>query len=172
VADGNPREALRHLRADFEEVRQAERDRERSSGSETVATSARILGARVTDAEGNPVEVFDSGSVVGIEIDIEADAPLVNGIVGFSLENSAGHIVFGTNSKLMGVQLATFTGKRTFSFRMDDLRLGEGQISVIAAIAESSGVEVDRKTDAATFGVKTDGTSLGIVYAKPVMTVE
>jgi hypothetical protein len=31
---------------------------------------------------------------------------------------------------------------------------------------------VDRKTDAATFGVKTDGTSLGIVYAKPVMTVE
>jgi len=172
VADGNPREALRHLRADFEEVRQAERDRERSSGSETVATSARILGARVTDAEGNPMEVFDSGSVVGIEIDIEADAPLVNGIVGFSLENSAGHIVFGTNSKLMGVRLATFTGKRTFSFRMDDLRLGEGQISVIAAVAESSGVEVDRKTDAATFGVKTDGTSLGIVYAKPVMTVE
>ncbi|MGX7680722.1 ABC transporter ATP-binding protein [Jatrophihabitans sp. DSM 45814] len=171
VADGEPRDALRHLRADFEEVRNAERARERVSGERTATTSARIAAVRVTDADGRSRAVLNSGSTVCVEIDVEADTSLANGIVGFSLENSSGQGVYGTNSKLLGIALPTFQGLQTFTFRVNDFFLGEGQISVIAAVAEGSGVEIDRKVDAATFSVQTDGTTLGIVYAKSELTV-
>jgi len=171
VADGEPRDSLRHLRADFEQTRISERERERSTGRPMVATSPRILAVRLTDAGGGPLDLLNSGSTVGIEIDVESDTEFPGGIIGISMQDSAGHMIYGTNSRMLGIGLPTFVGRRTFGFRINDFFLGAGQISVTAALAEASGVEVDRKVDAATFGVQTDGTTVGIVFAKPEFTI-
>jgi Wzt-like putative exopolysaccharide export protein len=83
-----------------------------------------------------------------------------------------GQMVYGTNTKLMGVQLPDFTGKRSFIIELPSLLLGEGSYTIQAAVAERSGIEIDRMNDAAVLTVESDGRSVGFVHTVPSVIEE
>ena len=166
--DGEPREALRHLRADFELARQEEREREREMEILTQSkTRASVVAAEVCDGSGNPLHTVKPGDDVGIRVTIDATEPIQDWILGVSIANPLGQLAYGTNTRLMGVRMPTFTGMRRFIVSLPNLQLGEGMYTIQAAVAEQSGVEIDRLSDAATLTVEADGQSIGFVYADP-----
>jgi ABC-2 type transport system ATP-binding protein len=166
--DGEPREALRHLRADFELARQEERERERSrDAAEVRASRAQVVRVEVLDAGGRPLTATKPGEDVSIRVRVEAADRLEDWILGVGIDSQLGQAVYGTNTRLLGVPMPPLRGERVFEVRLPRLWLGEGQYSVHGAIAESSGIEIHRLSDAATFSVESDGHSIGYIHTQP-----
>jgi ABC-2 type transport system ATP-binding protein len=168
--DDEPLVALRHLRADFEESRKEERERERMGDSGQHTTRAHITDVRVTSHGRRDSSTIAPGDPLAIHIDVVADEELTGWILGIALHQNGGQMVFGTNTKLMGVELPAFRGERTFTVRFPHVWLGEGFYSVQAAIAEHSGVEIDRVPDACSLSVEGDGRSIGTLYSQPTVS--
>ena len=166
--DGEPRDALRHLRADFEATREEERERERDRDAAEVRTSrARVVRVDVLDTAGQPLKATKPGEDVSIRVRVEATDRLEDWILGVGIDSPLGHVVYGTNTRLLGVPMPPLLGDGVFEVRLPHLWLGEGQYSVHGAIAEGSGVQVHRLIDAATFSVESDGHSIGYLHTQP-----
>ena len=172
AVDGEPRAALRHLRADFETTRQEERERERGSDVAQQPTRARILSLAVHDSHDAPLRTMRPGEDIAISVEIEATEELSDWILGVGIDTPLGQVVYGTNTKLAGVRMPALAGRRTFTVRLPAVGLGEGQYSVHGAIAERSGVEIDRLRDAAPFVVESDGGSVGYLHLNPEFPAE
>ena len=171
--DGPPREALRHLRADFEVTRS--RDRERERGRDAVAggaTRARIAAVQLGDVQAGERVVFVAGSDLSVHVTVSPDEPLVDWILGVGIDGPSGQVLFGTNTKLMGQPMPDCRTTTTFTITIRGVWLGEGTYTVHAAIAEGSGVEVDRMREAATLVVESDGTAIGPVYASAILSAD
>jgi len=166
--DGEPRDALRHLRADFEAAREEERERERDRDAAEVRTSrARVVRVDVLDTAGQPLTATKPGEDVSIRVHVEATDRLEDWILGVGIDSPLGQVVYGTNTRLLGVPMPPLLGAGVFEVRLPHLWLGEGQYSVHGAIAEGSGVQVHRLIDAATFSVESDGHSIGYLHTQP-----
>jgi ABC-2 type transport system ATP-binding protein len=165
--DGEPRDALRHLRADFETARQEERERERQTEIAQQPAAARICSLTVRDSAGQPLRRMRPGADIVISVEIDATEKLSDWILGVGIDTPLGQVVYGTNSKLAGVELPPLQGRRSFDVRLPAVGLGEGQYSVHGAIAERSGVEIDRLRDAAPFVVEADGVGVGYLHLQP-----
>lgn len=169
--DGDPLAAMRHLRHDFEATRNAERERERASTDSQRSARARIVRVTV-DERGNSAQRMKPGDDLTLHIDIDAAEELSSWILGASIETSTAQVVYGTNTKLMSVGMPVTRGQHRFTLTLPELQLGEGIYSVHAAIAEGSGVEIDRLRDAATITVETDGQSIGFLHTRPTLKFE
>ena len=157
VLDGSPREALRTLRADYEVARQEAQER----APETLPSShARVVSVEVLDRAGAPRDVIQPRDDVVLAITVEAEEELRDWMLGVGIETGLGHVVWGTNSKLLHVPMAPIRGRQRFELLLPDLALGEGQYHVHGAIAEWVGPEIHRLPLAATLTVK--GSSQGV----------
>lgn len=165
--DAEPREVLQHARADFESTRQEERARERQYEVTQQAARARVTAVTARDIAGSVLTTMKPGSDVVLHVDIEAEEELSNWILGIGIDTPLGQAVYGTNTKLMKVEMPSFHGRGSFELRLPALWLGEGHYTVHGAIAEGSGVEIDRLPDAATFAVESDGRSVGYIHTDP-----
>ena len=185
--DGDPVEALRHLRADFElirrqEAQQAQRARTGPPGERAIALDgepipdlqqegvaegsgleATVTGVRLTDGAGAQIESFTPGSELRIEVDVEAHRPMSDATVGVSIETPLGQLIYGTNTKLMDVIVPEISGRHTFIFRLPDVVLAEGQYGISATIARQNGIELDRLQQAATLTVYASGRGVGFI---------
>ena len=168
--DGDPLIAARNLRTDFEIVRHADRDRERSSELGTTASRARVVAVTLDD-EGNSSITMRPGGELQFHVDVDASEKLEGWFLGISIESSLGQIAFGTNTKLMGVALPDVIGSRRVTIAVSDLQLGGGVYSVHAAISERSGIEIDRIRDAATVIIESDGRSVGLLNGRTEVTI-
>jgi ABC-type polysaccharide/polyol phosphate transport system ATPase subunit len=170
--DGDPREALRHLRTDFDAMREEERERERHDRTAQTATRARVASVNIVDDSGQRLDAIKPGDALTVCVDVDADEPLQRWILGISIETPLGQIVYGTNTKLLGLSLPPVSGRRQFKFRLPELWLGEGPYALQAAIAEGSGVEIHRLSDAATLHVESNGQSIGYLHARPELSAD
>ncbi len=161
--DGEPLIASRNLRADFEVVRHA--DRERESELATHSTRARVLRVTLDDDETTTLHL-PPGRDISLHVEIDAIERLENWVLGVGIESSLGQVAYGTNTKLMGVSLPDCQGRQRFTVTLTGLQLGEGVYSVHAALAERSGVEIDRLRDAAALIIESDGRSVGMLHAE------
>ncbi len=184
VVDGPPREALRHLRADFDTMRQNDIEQQREKAQEiaqreqddsvtatqldgppVVVQAGEITGVRLHDALGAPVQVIAPGESVQVTVSAQLSGRVDDAVVGIGVDTQLGQVVFGTNTKLMGVRLAPMSGRVELTFRLPQLWLGEGQYSIHAALAREGGIELHRLREAATLTVHADGRSVGFVAA-------
>jgi ABC-2 type transport system ATP-binding protein len=121
----------------------------------------------VLDTAGQPLKATKPGEDVSIRVRVEATDRLEDWILGVGIDSPLGHVVYGTNTRLLGVPMPPLLGEGVFEVRLPHLWLGEGQYSVHGAIAEGSGVQVHRLIDAATFSVESDGHSIGYLHTQP-----
>jgi ABC-2 type transport system ATP-binding protein len=166
LADGAPVEALRVLRNEFDQVRQAELDRQQQA-SEAVAEAApaRVESVEVLGADGAPLTTISSGDEVVVRLTARSDVPVVDPIIGIGVETTLGLSVYGTHTRLLGLQLEPLHGTKTYTFRLAGLHLGEGSYVVHGAIARASGEELHRLAEAAQLTVLGDGRAVGFLAA-------
>jgi ABC-2 type transport system ATP-binding protein len=166
--DGAPVDALRHLRADFEVMRQddidqqREIDQQRPDAVETVA-AARVTGVTVKDRAGSPLSTIEPGADLFIDVDVVVDGTVGDPVIGIGIDSMLGQVVFGTNTKLMGRKLPALSGRSRHSFLLPAVWLGEGQYTVHAALARDGGVELNRLPNAAPLTVHARGRAVGFV---------
>ncbi|WP_250442491.1 ABC transporter ATP-binding protein [Actinotalea sp. C106] len=169
IADGEPREALRTLRGEFEHTRQEEIAREQEAGQEagSLPTSkARVEAIRLMGEDGTPVSEISPGQDLRIGLTLQADERVDQPIIGVGIDTPLGQNVFGTNTKLLGRRLDSLSGRKEVEFRLPGLQLGEGAYTVHGAIAADSGAELHRLIEGAQFTVTTGGGSVGFVWTQ------
>jgi len=167
AADGTPREALKVLRADFESARQVEVERAENASDEPVKRlRARFSGVALrsdSGAVGHPT--LRSGEGLTVAVEIEAATPLEDWEIGVGIATPLGIALYGTNTRLLGVQLSRHVGTGRFEFHLQQLGLGEGDYSVQASITGPDGTAIDTVAQAAEFSVEGDGRSQGALSA-------
>ena len=92
---------MRHLRHDFEETRNAERERERESTNAQRSARAKIAAVS-TDSSGNNSLLMKPGDDLTLHIDVDATERLSGWALGISIETSTAQVVYGTTTKLLG----------------------------------------------------------------------
>ncbi len=100
--DGAPVDALRHLRADFETMRQEDIAAQREASTEVVA-AARVTGVTVTDTAGSIVDTITPGTGLLVNVDVAVDGRVDDPVIGMGIDSPLGQVVYGTNTKLMNV---------------------------------------------------------------------
>jgi ABC-2 type transport system ATP-binding protein len=168
IADGPPRDSLKVLRAEFEVTRISDRDKDRER-EEQAPPAASVQSVRLSDGRGAPVTTLAPGSDLVVAVEVSAPDGLSDWMLGIGIDTPLGQAVFGTNTQLMGLTMPPLQGTRTFEIALPGLWLGEGQYSVHGALAANSGIEIDRRSEAATFTVEAAGRSVGYVHAEPTL---
>jgi len=162
VLDGDPRDALRTLRADFETARQDDEQR-RGERTGQPQTTALVEGVRALDPSGRPVTVFRPGDDLVLEVTVRAVEPLTDWMLGVGLDTPLGQVVFGTHTGLLGVSVPDLAAgtSQVFQMLLPDLRLGQGEYFVHGAVATTGGSEIHRLAQAAMVSVTSAGDSAG-----------
>ena len=157
--DGDPRDATRLLRRDFEVVRQA--DQEAARAADTARPVARVERVRLLDATGAVTDAIGYGEPCAVEVDVQADTRLDDWVLGIGIDTPTGHGLWGTNTQLLGQRLEPLIGARTLRLEVPGLHVGGGQYQLHGAIATWNGPEVHRLPEACSFTVVADGTTVG-----------
>ena len=171
-ADGKPLEALRVLRDDFDATRREDVERaqkadtdepEQRSGPKTRVTSMRVSAG----GSSGTTAVIQPGDDVTVAVDIETDTPLERWFLGIAINTPLGQSVFGTNTRLMGIDLPRVSRQASFQFRLPAVALGEGDYTIDAAVALENGLEVHRLVGGARVVVHATGNAVGFVHMEP-----
>ncbi|TKV58899.1 ABC transporter ATP-binding protein [Nakamurella flava] len=162
--DGPPVDALRHLRADFEVMRQEDMEKQREAvGDSEPPSAARIVGVTVSGDDGRRISVIEPGDPLVIDVDVDVDGRVEDPVLGIGIDSPLGQVVYGTNTKLMGRRLPPLSGPSRHTFRLPQVWLGEGQYTVHAAFARDGGVELHRLPGAASLTVHASGRGVGFL---------
>ena len=164
ISDGEPRDGLRVLRSEFDQIRAAEIERQQAAAGNVPEERPRAeVHAVQLLQRGTPVEEIGTGSPLEVRVVVDAHERLDDWVLGFGFDSSIGQGVFGTNSKLLGVPMPALSGRGTFDFTIPATHLGEGSYTVHAAIAGPTGAELHRLREAARLTVGADGREVGYV---------
>lgn len=165
VTDGTPREALRTLRADFEEVRQEEVERRQLTEEQTLnraiarftgislATSAGVTeSAEIAPGEQLTVlmETFTAGEIADFKIGVGIATPL-------------GTVLWSTTTELLGDHVPPMRGTGLYQFALRDIPLAAGEYTVQTTLSGLDGREIHHVPTAAQFSVDDTLTSVGPV---------
>ncbi|MGY5885430.1 ABC transporter ATP-binding protein [Modestobacter lacusdianchii] len=157
AVDGDAREAIRTLRADFDEQTSTERE------SHQTVERARVVAVQALDPAGRPTRVHAPGQDLLIRVTVEADEPLTDWVLGIGIDSHTGQGVFGTNTQLLDTPLAPLVGRGTYDIRLSGLSLGEGDYHLHGALALWNGATFQRLSEAASLSVEGAGRSIGPV---------
>jgi ABC-2 type transport system ATP-binding protein len=156
IVDGTAREAIRTLRADFDE--QSTEDR-----SAETQIAARVVSVKPVGPDGLPVRQLIPGADLVLRVTVEADETLDDWVLGVGIDTPTGQQVFGTNTAMLGIGLDPLSGRRSVDIRLAGLHLGEGDYHVHAAMALRDGPSFSRLGEAAAVHVEGSGRSIGPV---------
>lgn len=160
VVDGPPVEALRS----FREAHAAEVAPVTEEGSREL----EVVKVVVTDGQGTPKDRFAPGEDLSVEIEVLAHEPQARWGLGIGIHNQVETLVFGTNSRFLGVALGPIDGRRRFRYDFRDLPLMEGQYFVTIAADDGVGVtEYHRARRVTGFRVESTALDLGVVHLSP-----
>ncbi|MFD6166695.1 ABC transporter ATP-binding protein [Oerskovia sp. NPDC060287] len=177
IADGEPREALRTLRDEFDLIRQEdvereharlaeEHEREAEKAEEEAKVIERVVveSVELFDDQGSPVSLLQPGDNLNVAITVNATTPVTGAYVGTGIDTALGVNVFGTNTKLLGVTVPPLNGRHRIDFRLPDLHIGEGTYSLHGSVSDAAGAEFHRLRDAVSLRVEADGRSIGVTW--------
>jgi ABC-2 type transport system ATP-binding protein len=166
VLDGSPRDALSTLRADHETARQDDHERRQQSPGQQAepATRATVEAVRVLGPEGAPMSKAEPGNDLILEATVLAHAQtLTDWVLGVGIDTPLGQARYGTHTGLLGFALPDLRAgeRRSFRFKLDDVRLDHGDYYVHAAVAETSGIEPHRLPQGAMLSISAGPESVG-----------
>jgi ABC-2 type transport system ATP-binding protein len=169
MLDGAPREAIRALRAGFEQDRKEEEGRRADAGQ--VGSRGSIQSVELRTASGDPVRVIASGDAVVARVCVDLDNIVERWMMGLTIETPAGQRVYGINTHAAGVELKTGAGRHEVEFMLPRVHFAEGDYVVRVGIAEVPGEMMDSQAQAATFSVNSPTPGNGVVAVDTVIDV-
>jgi ABC-2 type transport system ATP-binding protein len=159
VVDGTPVDALRAFRERYN----VQAGQEPEHGDRRL----EILKPTITDGDGRPKDRFAPGDALGIEFEVLAHEPTDDWVAGVAISNHLDLLVYGTNTRVQGIELPPVSGRRRVAFRFDSIPMVEGQYYVTVAVHPKVGPEYHRLDRAVSFKVFSDAADEGVLYLNP-----
>ena len=166
--DGKPADALRLLRAGFEDDRQHE---ELSHPDAAPRSGARIDAVAVLDADGQPATSIGTGDDLVVRVSVDPRGRLEDWLAAIAIETNLGHSLFRFNTRTAGMDLASLDRPATVDFRLPALPLGEGSYIVNVGIGRATGETIHRVPAAATLAVRGPFVGTGVLGVRPTVSV-
>lgn len=107
--------------------------------------SAAIKSVRITDAGERDIKSkIETGSIFNIVVDLEAKTYLSDFVIGFSLRNLMGVVIYGTNTNLMDMQLPELTqGQSMIANFQIPCYLNKGVYTLTIGVHSQEGISYD-----------------------------
>jgi ABC-2 type transport system ATP-binding protein len=158
--DGAPREAIRELRAAFDEAR---RDELEKRGVERSGARGTIRSVELRTPEDQPLLQMAAGAPMLARIAVDLDDSVDRWMMGLAIETPLGQRVYHVNTHLEGVDLKSGAGRHEVEFALPSLPLGEGEYVVRIGVGEVVGEMLDLQAQAATFAVDSETAGNGVI---------
>jgi ABC-2 type transport system ATP-binding protein len=154
---GSARLAVKNFREILEgrRVAEAEAAHEEARPGEVEHVEIDVAG-RGPDAEVHP------GDTITMRATFSHTTPLQDWSCGFKVENQFGHLVYGTNTRKLGIRLAPLHGRATVEFSMPNVQFGGGPYFVHVFLAKPSGEHIAIQREAVRFVVADDESQEGV----------
>ncbi len=165
-ADDVPAIALRVLRSEFDHIRSEELSRANVEHGEAPEPVVQVKSIEAL-SHGQTVQTVEPGQPMTVRVTLEARKRLEDWILGMGFDSATGQVIYGTNSKLMGVRLGPVDGTAEFEFEIPRLPLGAGTYTIHGAVADRAGAELHRLREGARFVVAGDGSEVGFLTLGP-----
>ncbi|MHB8464866.1 MAG: ABC transporter ATP-binding protein [Acidimicrobiales bacterium] len=118
-------------------------------------------------------ETLRPGEPLQFRIGYEARRGEVSDIVaGIALYSSIGVMIYGTNSHLMGQDLAPVSGSGVITFAVKDLPLLDGTYRLTVGLHNLGGLQYDHWEQQVLFEVEAPGRDIGVVRLDTTIDVE
>lgn len=163
TADGPPREALRVLRTEFDQIREGEIARERALLQDGPTVDVKITSVGMVHA-GTQVTSVAAGEPLTVRITVDAPTPLESWALGFGFDSLGGQTIYATNSRMLGVTMPPVSGVQSFDFQVPATMLGEGTYSLHGIITDGGGSELHKVREAASLEVTAAGREAGYLH--------
>ncbi len=166
VTDGTPREALRSLRADFEEARQEEVERTQLMEEHTLNRAiARFTGISLaTGGTVVPNPEIPSGGPLTVLMEARTEGEVANFKIGVGIATPMGSVLWSTTTELLGARLPALRGTGLYQFALDGIPLAAGEYTVQTTLSGLDGREIHHVPVAAQFTVNDTKKSIGPVH--------
>lgn len=125
VKDGAPREVVAYYHHAMESAEE---------GAERGNRQIVVTGIELANAEGATATDFETGETMKVRVSFHAAEPVQDPIFGISIEDYRGFTVYGTNTKLKGLELGMLAGDGVVEFDFKSLPMLEGRYLVSVAI--------------------------------------
>jgi len=135
--DGTTREAIARYRRLLAEDRSPD---ELAAGlREWGSGEARIVSARLLDADGDERRQFAAGEPLTVELRVAAEPGLAPPVLSLELRDNAGIVLGGTSVATAGLGWEGEARERALRFELDRLPLAEGRFHLRCALVEGDG---------------------------------
>ena len=133
---------------------------------------AKVKAVRLLTPDDAPVTEVAAGDEVRVQVDVEATSRQDDWILGIGIDTASGQNVYGTNTQMLDVRLPPLIGRSTYEFRLRHLNPGPGDYTVHSAVARWSGPQIHHLPHAATFSVRGDGRTVGLLGAQATLVAD
>jgi lipopolysaccharide transport system ATP-binding protein len=135
--DGTTREAIARYRRLLAEERAPD---ELAAGlREWGSGEARVVAARVLDADGDERRQFAAGEPMTVELEVAAHPELAPPVVSLELRDDDGAVLAGLSQPTAALGWTAAGGRRVLRFELDRLPLADGRFHLRVALADAEG---------------------------------
>ena len=108
---------------------------------------------------------FEPGDELTIRIGYEADEPMSDVLVGITVYDMQGLVVFATNTLWLNAEVPTLAGRGDVAFSFDPIQLGDGTFPVTVGLVSNDTSEVyDWREQGFSFEVMNPHRTAGLMY--------
>lgn len=125
VKDGAPRGVVSYYHQAMESTEE---------GGERGNRRIQVTGIELLNGEGASAADFETGESMKVRVTFRAEEPVADPVFGISLEDYRGFTVYGTNTKLRGIELGVLEGDGVIDYELGSLPMLEGRYFVSVAI--------------------------------------
>ncbi|MBD8584941.1 ABC transporter ATP-binding protein [Frigoribacterium sp. CFBP 8766] len=150
---GSARHAVKNFREILEGRRVAEAE---AANPDEDATPGSVDKVEIASPGRAPGEELRPGDDLVIRMTVSHTTPLEEWNSGFKIENQHGHLVYGTDSRKIGLVHSPLHGTTTVEYRLDDLQFGGGPYFIHCFLAKKTGEHIAILREAARFVMADD----------------
>ncbi|MEP0792565.1 ABC transporter ATP-binding protein [Trichocoleus sp. FACHB-69] len=135
---------------------------------------AVINDVKITSADGREIRnKVETGTIINIVLFLETKAELSDLVIGISIRNLMGVVVYGTNTQLMRTQISKYKeGEEVTAIFQMPCYLNRGVYTVTAGIHSEEGLSYDWIDELVVFEVNNSNSCEGIVDMNCGITIK
>jgi ABC-2 type transport system ATP-binding protein len=156
---GSARHAVKNFREILEGRRVAEAE---AANPDEDATPGTVDKVEIASPGRAPGEELRPGDDLVIRMTLSHTTPLEEWNSGFKIENQHGHLVYGTDSRKIGLVHSPLHGTTTVEYRLNDIQFGGGPYFVHCFLARKTGEHIAILREGARFVMTDDDRHAGM----------
>lgn len=157
VFDGDTGEAIRILRDGFEATREPSRNL--AAESADIVKSVKLYSPQ---RKGSDV-VIKPGDDLILDVNLSANEPVKDWVIGMGIETTLGANVFGTNTEILKVPFQDLDGNRLVRFTFPNLQLATGKYFMHVSFDTLEDGEIFRLPQVVSFTVMGHPRNEGVI---------